>query len=69
VLDLGVPTIEGKSLLAVGPTMGYHPEVQHSIAGIVLALDPVGPHLDRVAADGSERVDRATAYPSRLVST
>jgi hypothetical protein len=41
--------------------MGYRPEIRHSIAGIVLPLDPISPHLDRVAAGGLERVDPAVA--------
>ena len=37
--------------------MAYHPELQHAVAEMALAFDPIGPHLDRVAEDWSNGVD------------
>ena len=33
-----------------------------------LALDPIGPHPDHVAADGSNGVDHGATWPSKIVS-
>ena len=31
--------------------MTYHPEMQHGVAEMVLDLEAMGPHLERVAED------------------
>jgi alkylation response protein AidB-like acyl-CoA dehydrogenase len=56
-LDLAVSGIKGKTALAVSRTMAYHPEIQHTIAKMMLAFDPIASLLDRVAADWSDGVD------------
>jgi len=48
--------------------MAYHPEVQHSMAQLMLTLDPIAPHLERVACDWSDGVDHGGTWPSKLVS-
>lgn len=67
-LDLAVPGVKGKSSMAVSRSMAYHPEVQHAVATMALTLDPVGPHLERVAEDWSTGVDHGMAWPAKLVS-
>ncbi len=49
-------------------SMAYHPEIQHAVAEMVLAFDPIGPHLDRVAEDWSNGVDHGAAWPAKIVS-
>jgi alkylation response protein AidB-like acyl-CoA dehydrogenase len=67
-LDLALSGVRGKTSLGVSRTMAYHPEVQHSVAEMVLAFDPIAPLLDRVAADWSDGVDHGAAWPSQIVS-
>lgn len=67
-LDLAVPGVKGKSSMAVSRSMAYHPEVQHAVATMALTLDPVGPHLERVAEDWSTGVDHGMAWPAKIVS-
>jgi alkylation response protein AidB-like acyl-CoA dehydrogenase len=67
-LDLAVKGVQGKGSLAVTRTMAYHPGIQHMIAEIALALDPIEPHLERVAEDWSAGVDHGATWPSRIVS-
>lgn len=67
-LELATAAVKGKKSVAVSRTMAYHPEIQHAIAEMVLALDPVGPHLDRVAQEWSDGVDHGATWPSRIVS-
>jgi alkylation response protein AidB-like acyl-CoA dehydrogenase len=67
-VDLAAAAVKGKKSLAVSRTMAYHPEVQHAMAQLMLAFDPVGPHLEQVARDWSEGVDHGATWPSRIVS-
>jgi alkylation response protein AidB-like acyl-CoA dehydrogenase len=67
-IDLAVPEVKKKTSVAVSRNMAYHPEVQHSIAEMMLAFDPIGPHLDNVAEDWSAGVDHGAAWPAKLVS-
>ena len=67
-IDPAVPEIKKKTSVAVSRNMAYHPEVQHSIAEMMLAFDPIGPHLDSVAEDWSAGVDHGAAWPAKLVS-
>jgi alkylation response protein AidB-like acyl-CoA dehydrogenase len=66
--DLAAASVKSKKSLGVTRTMAYHPEVQHAMARLMLALDPVGPHLEQVARDWSEGVDHGATWPSKIVS-
>ena len=67
-IDLALPGIKGKTSLGLSRSMAYHPEIQHMVAEMALAFDPIGPHLDRVAADWSNGVDHGAAWPAKIVS-
>jgi alkylation response protein AidB-like acyl-CoA dehydrogenase len=67
-MDLALPALKKKTSLAVSRSMAYHPEFQHAVAEMALALDPIGPHIDRVAEDWSNGVDHGATWPSRIVS-
>jgi alkylation response protein AidB-like acyl-CoA dehydrogenase len=66
--ELAAAAVKSKKAMAVTRTMAYHPEVQHAMAQLMLALDPVGPHLEQVARDWSEGVDHGSTWPSKIVS-
>ena len=67
-MDLVGPAVRAKSAIAVSRSMAHHPEVQHAVAEMQLALDPVAPHLEQVAEDWSDGVDHGLAWPARIVS-
>jgi len=68
-IDLSVASVKTKtSVAALSRTMAYHPEVQHNIAEMVLALDGASAHVERVADDWSNGVDHGGLWPSKLVS-
>jgi alkylation response protein AidB-like acyl-CoA dehydrogenase len=46
--------------------MAYHPEVQHAIAQMVIDLESVGPHIERVAEDWSSGVDHGAEWPMKI---
>jgi alkylation response protein AidB-like acyl-CoA dehydrogenase len=66
-LDLAVASVKSKTSLGVSRSMAYHPEIQHAIAEMALALDPIGPHLDSLAEDWSAGVDHGGTWPAKIV--
>jgi alkylation response protein AidB-like acyl-CoA dehydrogenase len=67
-IDLVLPGIKNKSSIGLSRSMAYHPEIQHTVAEMALAFDPIGPHLDRIAEDWSNGVDHGGAWPAKIVS-
>jgi alkylation response protein AidB-like acyl-CoA dehydrogenase len=54
--------------IALSRSMAYHAEVQHRVAEMALALDPIEPHLERVATDWATGVAHGAAWPKVLFS-
>lgn len=66
--DLGVAGVKKRTSLALTRSMAYHPEVQHAVAEMVLALEGAGPQVDRVADEWSTGVDHGEEWPMKLVA-
>ena len=54
-LDQTISAVKSKGSLALSRSMAYHPEIQHTIAEMVIGLESIGPQLERVAAGLVER--------------
>ncbi len=67
-LDLAIAGAKKRTSLAVSRSMAYHPEVQHSIAEAVLALEGVRPQVERVAEDWANDADHGMEWPLKLVA-
>ena len=67
-IDLVVPMLKNKSSVALTRSMAYQPMAQHALAEMVLALDAVGPHIDKVAEDWSAGVDHGALWGAKIVS-
>lgn len=65
-LDKSVSALQRKRSMAVTRTMAHHPEAQHAIAEMVIELDSIGPHLDRIAEDWSTGVEHGMEWPSKI---
>jgi alkylation response protein AidB-like acyl-CoA dehydrogenase len=65
-LDKSIAAAKSKNSLALSRSMAYHPEVQHAIAQMVIELESIGPHLDRIAEDWSNGVDHGAEWPSKI---
>jgi len=65
-LDKSVAAARSKHSVALSRSMAYHPEVQHAIAQMVLELESIGPHLDRISDDWSNGVDYGAEWPSKI---
>jgi alkylation response protein AidB-like acyl-CoA dehydrogenase len=66
-IDLALPGIKGKGSLGLSRSMAYHPEIQHMVAEMMLAFEPIAPHLDKVASDWSNGVDHGVTWPAKIV--
>ena len=67
-LDKSVAAAKSKNSVALTRPMASHPEIQHAIAQMVIQLESIGPHLDRVADDWSNGVDYGAEWPSKIFS-
>jgi alkylation response protein AidB-like acyl-CoA dehydrogenase len=67
--DLAIERIKKKSSVAeMTRSMAYHPEVQHAIADIVIELEGMIAHADRIAEDWTNGVDHGDMWPAKLVA-
>jgi alkylation response protein AidB-like acyl-CoA dehydrogenase len=68
-LDLTVANATSKSSVAMGgQTMAYNPMVQYTVAEMVLELDAITAHVERIADDWVNGVDHGGLWASKLVS-
>ncbi len=65
-LDQSITAAKSKSSLALSRSMAYHPEIQHTIAEMVIELESIGPHLESVAEDWSSGVDHGSQWPAKI---
>ena len=65
-LDQSVRSVKSKGSLALSRSMAYHPEVQHAIAEMIIELESIGPHLEKIAEDWSNGVDHGAQWPSKI---
>lgn len=66
--DLAIDGVHKRTSLALSRPMAYHPEVQHCVAEMVLALEAAGAFIDRVADEWSRGVDHGHEWPMKLVA-
>lgn len=67
-LDLTVANVTKKTSIGLSRPMAYHAEVQHGVAEMVLELEAIEPHLDRIADDWSNGVDHGVGWVIKLVA-
>lgn len=65
-LDKSIAAVKDKSSLALSRSLAYHPEIQHAIAQMVIELESIEPHLNRIADDWSSGVNYGEQWPSKL---
>jgi alkylation response protein AidB-like acyl-CoA dehydrogenase len=65
-LDQSIRSVKSKGSLALSRSMAYHPEVQHAIAEMIIELESIGPHLEKLAEDWSNGVDHGAQWPSKI---
>jgi alkylation response protein AidB-like acyl-CoA dehydrogenase len=66
--DLAFETAGKRTSLALTRPMKYHPEVQHSAADMIFAMEPAGAYIDSVAKQWSEGPDMNLPWPMMVVA-
>ncbi|MEO5899182.1 MAG: acyl-CoA dehydrogenase family protein [Ilumatobacteraceae bacterium] len=66
--DETVKGVHRKHSVALTRSMAYHPEVQHEVAEMRIALEAMDAHLDRVCSDWSTGVDHGMDWPAKIVA-
>jgi alkylation response protein AidB-like acyl-CoA dehydrogenase len=67
--DLAVERVKKKTSVAeMTRSMAYHPEIQHTIADIVIELEGMIAHADRIAEDWTVGIDHGDMWPAKLVA-
>jgi alkylation response protein AidB-like acyl-CoA dehydrogenase len=67
-LDLTIESVKHKRALALTRPMSYHAEVQHRVAEMGLAIEPIEPHLESIARDWSDGVDHGALWPAKILA-
>ena len=68
VLDMTIESVKNKKSMAITRTMAYHPEYQHAIAEMVIEMEGIGAHIDRVTQEWSDGVDHGHAWAVKLMA-
>ena len=67
--DLAIERIKAKrSVVQMTRSMAYHPGVQQAIADIVIEVEGIIAHADRIAEDWTNGVDHGDMWPAKLVA-
>jgi alkylation response protein AidB-like acyl-CoA dehydrogenase len=66
--DMTIASAKQRKSIGLTRSMAYHPELQHRVAEMTLALDPVEPYLERVATDWSTGAAHGAMWPKVLFS-
>jgi alkylation response protein AidB-like acyl-CoA dehydrogenase len=67
-LDLTIENVKKKTSLGMSRSMAYHAEVQHAVAEMVIEMESIGPHLDKVVQDWSSGVDYGHGWGAKIVA-
>src|SRR5205814_3218402 len=66
--DITLATAKKRTSIALTRPMAYHPEVQHQVAEMRMALEGMEAHVDRVAEDWSNGVDYGQDWPVKIIT-
>ena len=66
--DLTVENLPRRNSVFLTRSMAYHPEAQHQVAEMRMALEAADAFLDRVAQDWTIGVDHGMNWPVKIVS-
>lgn len=67
-MDIAVESVKTKTSLALTRSMAYHPEIQHRVAEMYLAIEGASAQVNAVASDWVNGVDHGAMWPAKLVA-
>jgi alkylation response protein AidB-like acyl-CoA dehydrogenase len=66
--DMTVQRVHQRTSVALTRSMAYHPEVQHSVAEMRIALEAIDGYLGRMCDDWSSGVDHGMQWPAKILA-
>jgi alkylation response protein AidB-like acyl-CoA dehydrogenase len=66
--DVAVEGLPGRTSVALTRSMAHHPEAQHTVAEMRMALEAIDPFVERVARDWTDGVDHGMNWPVKIVA-
>ena len=67
--DLAIVGVKKRTSIGLGGrSMAYHPMIQYSVAEMVMEIEAMRAHVDRISEDWSAGVDHGLEWSSKLVS-
>jgi alkylation response protein AidB-like acyl-CoA dehydrogenase len=66
--DETLATLHRRRSVTLTRSLAYHPEMQHTVAEMRIALEAAEAHLDRVCDDWSNGVDHGADWPAKIVA-
>jgi alkylation response protein AidB-like acyl-CoA dehydrogenase len=66
--DEALARLPQRSSVGLTRSMAYHPEVQHTVAEMRIALESAEAHLDRICDDWTQGVDHGHDWPVKIVA-
>src|SRR5207249_7494739 len=67
-IDQVIPSLKQRTSIGLSRPYAYHAEYQHALAEMIIELEGIGPHLDKVAEDWSNGVNHGGNWPLKIVS-
>ncbi len=64
--DQVITEVKRKNSVALSRSTAYHPEMQHAIAEMVIELESIEPHLEKLAEEWSSGVDHGAQWPAKI---
>ncbi len=67
-VDISVESLKKRQSVGLTRGYAYHAGYQNTLAEMVIELESIGPHLDRVAQDWTDGVDYGLGWGTKIVS-
>ncbi len=67
-VDMTVPALQSRKSIGLSRSLAYHTGYQHTVADMLIEMEGIGPHLDRLAEDWSNGVDHGAQWGLKIVA-
>ena len=68
MLDETIAGLKTKTAIALTRPMIYHPEIQHEIAELVMEMEAIQPHIEKIAQEWSDGVDHGDNWGLKIIA-
>jgi alkylation response protein AidB-like acyl-CoA dehydrogenase len=68
MLEQTIASLKTKTSIGLTRPMIYHPEIQHEIAEMVMEMEAIQPHIEKIAQEWSDGVDHGHNWGLKIVA-